>query len=43
MPAHFAESEADVRYETVTAGLEPNALRKILSEAVSLRSAFAHL
>ena len=40
MPAHFAEPEAGVRYETITAGLEPNALQHILLAAVSLRSAF---
>ncbi len=36
--AHFAEADADVRYETVTAGLAPNGVEIILDEATTLLS-----
>jgi hypothetical protein len=37
--AHFDEAQASVRYETVTAGLEPNGVEQALDAAVQLRSA----
>lgn len=37
LPSHFAEAEADQRYETITAGLEPSAVGRMLDAAVELR------
>jgi hypothetical protein len=37
--AHFAEPLSDVRYETVTAGLEPNGIELVLDAAMQMRAA----
>jgi hypothetical protein len=36
--AHFAEPLSDVRYETVTAGLEPNGIELVLDAAMQMRA-----
>ena len=37
--AHFAEPHADLRYETVTAGLEPTGIETALDAAIELHAA----
>ena len=37
--AHFAEPSSELRYETVTAGLEPNGIERVLDAAVQVRAA----
>ena len=39
MPAHFDEADAGLHYETVTAGLEPNAMELALDTAMELLAA----
>jgi hypothetical protein len=36
MPSHFAEADAGLHYETVTAGLEPNAMQLALDAAIDM-------
>ena len=36
MPAHFVEADADLQYETVTAGLAPIAMELALDTAIEL-------
>jgi hypothetical protein len=39
LAAHFAEPLSDLRYETVTAGLEPNGIERVLDAAMQMRAA----
>ena len=40
LAAHFAEPLSDLRYETVTAGLEPNGIERVLDAAMQVRAAW---
>ncbi len=40
LAAHYAEPLSDMRYETVTAGLEPNGIERVLDAAMQVRAAW---